>query len=977
MKRAIYFLFLLPSFMFAQRNIGGAPQTSLRGLETQNIISLDFQQPNMTQVDMEDQLNFESGKAPRFGVKQLVNSNLLEIGDVEEYKNGDRLTRMKIRSKNAKTLNFLFDHFYLSKGTRLYIFRPDMKQVIGGFTSINNKGITPQDKRGFGTSLIQGDEAIIEIYEPASAIGKSIINLQYVVHGYRMVTNHFDEDGSGDFGDSGNCQVNKNCPEGDNWQDQSRGVALILVNGNTWCSGTLLNNTLDDCTPYFLTANHCTDDFGEAGTNLDFTSFLWGYESEGCDNGVEITAPCTNGAVIRANGAHTDFSLLELDENPVDAGIDVVFNGWSREVPGTGGALIHHPSGDIMKIGTIEVAFQVGTNADPIAPPQPNNYWFIDDWAVTANGHSVPEGGSSGAGIFNSDGLLIAQHRRSGTQDCSNPNSEVGWFGRFDISWDQVNTTESSLQPWLDPNNTGVMEIQSSVCDGCDVTDSSNFEIESYCDNGTWKVNVTASDLDPENHWWGLYETDEQGETNDSHTIAGPFNIQNGITAHWGWLDQSKRYYVKHGIWSPDCYEWRETRIPVEPFYVDPADFTINDEDGIANDTFCVGDDIWVDGTATIGEDRYNIHAWRIVDGEKQWFGSLGWFFGDMTQVNISEEFANLANPQYFNPGEYLLTIAFANPSQCEVWTPIEKEFKVECCDDDGLDASFVVDVSQGNIYTVNGFNTYSNHDVEHQWYLFTSTDNILSQDDTFVASGSGTSFTHTATNSDLFYIFIHKIVSECGEICFGVVQYQDDVKSLEENMARARIDCSILDEFCLTLSPTNLQIDGASLSWDPVPGAIGYIIESTPFWPINCRCDYPVSIATIETEETNVELPISEGRCFVVQIRARCSDGTISEPSDWLCVGGGGKPKSFQEASISPNPTSGDMVFNIRTIEETEVSIEIRNFYGTLIKSFDVHSSPETISSVSWNGTNLIKGVYFVTFKTSIETIYKKVIVE
>ncbi len=36
-----------------------------------------------------------------------------------------------------------------------------------------------------------------------------------------------------------------------------KAVALIVVNNSYWCSGSLVNNTSNDGTPYFLTANHC------------------------------------------------------------------------------------------------------------------------------------------------------------------------------------------------------------------------------------------------------------------------------------------------------------------------------------------------------------------------------------------------------------------------------------------------------------------------------------------------------------------------------------------------------------------------------------------------------------------------------------------------------------------------------------------------------------------------------------------------
>lgn len=178
-------------------------------------------------------------------------------------------------------------------------------------------------------------------------------------------------------------------------------------------------------------------------------------------------------------------------------------------------------------------------------------------------------------------------------------------------------------------------------------------------------------------------------------------------------------------------------------------------------------------------------------------------------------------------------------------------------------------------------------------------------------------------------------------------------------------------------MSPSNVQLNGSTLTWDPVPGAIGYVVESTNFWPMGCNCDYPVSISPIETNETSVQLPVGERRCFVIQVRAICADGTSSLPSDWICVGGnGGHGKVIDNVSITPNPTNGHMTFNVETNVDSKVNIEVYDIYGTMLKSFVVEVSQERQSSIYWNGSNLNTGIYFVKFKTNEETIHQRVIV-
>ena len=44
---------------------------------------------------------------------------------------------------------------------------------------------------------------------------------------------------------------------GSAWQTEKKAVALITNGGFAVCTGALVNNTAEDGTPYFLTANHC------------------------------------------------------------------------------------------------------------------------------------------------------------------------------------------------------------------------------------------------------------------------------------------------------------------------------------------------------------------------------------------------------------------------------------------------------------------------------------------------------------------------------------------------------------------------------------------------------------------------------------------------------------------------------------------------------------------------------------------------
>src|SRR5690606_38211837 len=156
------------------------------------------------------------------------------------------------------------------------------------------------------------------------------------------------EGSSRSLGSSGPCQVNVNCSEGANWQQEKDAVAVILVNGIRWCTGSLVNTTCNDDRPLFLTANHCLQ-AGDAITHpvLNHWSFYWDYARPGCPNTGSPPILSTSGATVVANNFLSDFALLELTEHPRNKnGVTPYFLGWDRSgSSGTGGVGIHHPSG--------------------------------------------------------------------------------------------------------------------------------------------------------------------------------------------------------------------------------------------------------------------------------------------------------------------------------------------------------------------------------------------------------------------------------------------------------------------------------------------------------------------------------------------------------------------------------------------------------------------------------------------------------
>jgi hypothetical protein len=299
----------------------------------------------------------------------------------------------------------------------------------------------------------------LEYYLPKRVKEQGIISIAYVVHGYRYI--NLPELLEAGFGTSGSCQVNINCSEGVNWQQEKNAVAMILVNGNRYCTGSLVNTTANDRRPLFLTADHCLGGWANSvkhdaitAPNLSHWSFYWHYESPECTSTFDPPFISTSGATVIANNSNSDFALLQLTENPLNKnGVTPYYLGWDRTGNGgTGGVGIHHPSGDVKKIATHN-----------ITPTSNGNYWNLY-WMQTANGFSVTEGGSSGSPLLNNNRHVIGQLYGGSSINCANPANDLGMYGKLNISWTGNNNSDTRrrLSDWLDPNNIGV-----PILDGC------------------------------------------------------------------------------------------------------------------------------------------------------------------------------------------------------------------------------------------------------------------------------------------------------------------------------------------------------------------------------------------------------------------------------------------------------------------------------------------------------------------------------
>ncbi len=459
MKRiTTFFLFITLMItsvnLFAQISQGGTPLSfQLKSGIAEDVDNVFVNPPDMEAVrEFHDYLE-KNGEMYRVGVSIDVSISMENSGTWDVLEDGTKIWRLRITSEDAEALSLLYNHFYLPEGSQLFLYNENRAQVAGAFTSDNN----PIHSNRYSTQIIQGETTTLEYVEPAYVTEipqLEIYSISYIYRGVDALVGYYKQSRSTGFGSSGACEVNVNCPEGNNWQSEKLGVALIFVPSlNGFCTGTLVNNTAEDGTPYFLTADHC-------GGNLDDQDewqFYFNFESSTCSNpGSEPSYDSFVGSFKRAVGSvdgGTDFLLLELFDSPQTT-INVYYNGWDRTTTAATSAVgIHHPSGDIKKISRCGSA-SIGTFNSCIA----NCHWQVA-WESTTTDHGVTEPGSSGSALFDESTKRVIGTLSGGGASCTNLTSP-DLYGRIDKHWDANGSTNADqLAHWLDPTNSNAMSV--------------------------------------------------------------------------------------------------------------------------------------------------------------------------------------------------------------------------------------------------------------------------------------------------------------------------------------------------------------------------------------------------------------------------------------------------------------------------------------------------------------------------------------
>jgi len=401
--------------------------------EVDRTLTPDLDRAALAREDLDRE---EQGLPYRYASVYEVSLTPANAGTWENLPSGRSLWRLRVTARDALTLNLGFSRFWLPANATMLVYAPGENSRVLAYDE------TDQDAHGeLWTPVLPGDDLVVELEVDPSLRWQVELELTSIGRGYRF----FGEDISGK---SGSCNIDVICPEGDDWRKEIDSVAVYSMGGSTVCSGFMVNNTAQDGTPYFMTAYHCNVRANLAPSLVVY----WNFQSPSCgQHGGGTYDDSQSGSILLAEYPTTDFTLLELDDDP-DPAYGVKFAGWynGSGVP-TSAVGIHHPSTDEKSISFENQPLTVTTYQSFVSPGD-GTHLRVGDWDV-----GTTEPGSSGSPLFDQNHHVVGQLHGGGAA-CNNDLSD--WYGWFHVSWDGGGTDDSRLSNWLDPGSTGETSVE-------------------------------------------------------------------------------------------------------------------------------------------------------------------------------------------------------------------------------------------------------------------------------------------------------------------------------------------------------------------------------------------------------------------------------------------------------------------------------------------------------------------------------------
>jgi len=399
----------------------------------------------------------------RFAHKFYVNIEKGKTGYNYTLPDGTKVWQVGIRSAGAHSINVYFSEYKVPEGGKLFLYNSNKTHVIGSFTHENNSedDILP-------IQPVAGDEIIVEYQEPADSKFEAKLKIAEINHDYKGLLNYAppQTEPSGTNPDDYTCMPDVLCINPDN--DNIRSVVLLIINGNTLCSGTLLNTTNNDGEPVVLTAVHCLNDEIFLRPNINYAKVagtvvcFFNYRKPVCNQtqsqirrmkGTEEMSIA--GAIPLSIAIKNDMALLRLKNTPPDY-YQPYYAGWnvnSNAGVNTPFINIHHPAGLVSKYGSTNTNLRI---IDFLAFFfNPGSHWEVASWDIGSTA-----GGSSGSPLFDNQGLLVGG--LSGGDSFCDKKLPDSFFALYK-SWGYTPDVGIPLKNCLNPDN-----LEITQCTGYD-----------------------------------------------------------------------------------------------------------------------------------------------------------------------------------------------------------------------------------------------------------------------------------------------------------------------------------------------------------------------------------------------------------------------------------------------------------------------------------------------------------------------------
>ncbi len=389
------------------------------------------------------------GLPPRFAIPHETLLRPATDGVWDDRDPAVRRWSLRINSPGALSLNLGFTAYYMPEGGELNISATDGSSSIRPFTAADNAA-----HGELWTPVILSDDILVEVRVPRGAADQLILELTSINVGYRFF-------GEPQTDRSGACNIDVVCPEGDGWRNEIPAIGVISTGGSLFCTGFMVNNTAWDSKPYFMTANHC----GINGGNAASLVVYWNFQSPTCgQHGGGSLSRFQTGSFFRASYSTSDFTLVELDEFP-NPTWNISYAGWDHsDANSTSSVCIHHPNCDEK---SISFDYQPSAITSYLGGTSPGDGTHLKvDWDL-----GVTEPGSSGSPLFDQNHHVIGQ-LHGGYSACGSSDMR-DWYGRFFRSWTGGGSNSTRLSNWLDPGNTGATYVDTLVPGRLEVTPDS------------------------------------------------------------------------------------------------------------------------------------------------------------------------------------------------------------------------------------------------------------------------------------------------------------------------------------------------------------------------------------------------------------------------------------------------------------------------------------------------------------------------